>query len=330
MKWSRGVGEVSIATASLVSSSRRVGPARAVWRSYLELTKPKVVVLITFTAMVGTLLASSGVPSLLVLASASAGIALAAASAAVLNHVLERQVDAQMGRTRARPLPSGRASGRLAIVLAAVLAALAMGILVALVNVVTAVLAFLSLIAYAGLYTLWLKHATPQNIVIGGVAGAMPPVLGWTALTGRVDADALLLFLIIFVWTPPHFWSLAIARRADYERAGIPMLPVTHGVAHTRLQILLYTILLTVVTLLPFLSGMGGLLYLVAALILDAGFLYYAVALKLSSRPQLPMRVFRFSVSYLMWLFAALLVDHYLPTLREMLRCFSISVCPGP
>jgi protoheme IX farnesyltransferase len=190
-----------------------------------------------------------------------------------------------------------------------------MGILVLLVNVVTAVLTFFSLIAYAGVYTLWLKHATPQNIVIGGVAGAMPPVLGWTAISGRIDANALLLFLIIFVWTPPHFWALAIARRAEYERAGIPMLPVTHGIAHTRLQILLYTILLTVATLLPFLTGMSGALYLGAALLLDAGFLYQAVALKRSSRPQLPMRVFRFSVSYLMWLFAALLIDHYRPIL---------------
>jgi heme o synthase len=295
--------------------STRSQAAPAAWRRYFELTKPKVVALITFTAMVGTLLASGGVPSLATIAWASAGIALAAASAATLNHVLERQIDAQMARTRARPLPKGRLSRRRAIALAVVLAALAMGILVALVNVVTAVLTFVSLIAYAGLYTLWLKHATPQNIVIGGVAGAMPPVLGWTAITGHVDANALLLFLIIFVWTPPHFWALAIARRAEYERAGIPMLPVTHGVAHTRLQILLYTILLTVLTLLPFLTGMSGPLYLGAALILDAGFLYNALALKLTSQPQLPMRVFHFSVSYLVWLFAALLIDHYVPTL---------------
>jgi len=287
----------------------------AAWRCYLELTKPKVVALITFTALVGTLLASGDVPSLATLLAASAGIALAAASAATLNHVLDRRIDAQMMRTRARPLPAGRLSGRRAIALAAVLAVLSMGILVLLVNAVTAVLTFVSLIAYAGLYTLWLKHATPQNIVIGGVAGAMPPVLGWSAVTGRVDADALLLFLIIFAWTPPHFWALAIARRAEYERAGIPMLPVTHGVAHTRLQILLYTILLTVVTLLPFLTRMSGPVYLGAALILDAGFLYHALALQFGSRPQLPMRVFRFSVTYLMWLFAALLADHYLASL---------------
>lgn len=290
------------------------------WRCYLELTKPKVVALITFTAVVGALLASGGVPPLASLLASSAGIALAAASAATLNHVLESRIDAQMARTRARPLPAGRLPGGRAIALAALLAVLAMGILVLLVNAATAVLTFASLIGYAGLYTLWLKHATPQNIVIGGVAGAMPPVLGWTAVTGRVDANALLLFLIIFVWTPPHFWALAIARRTEYARAGIPMLPVTHGVAHTRLQILLYTILLTVGTLLPFLTRMSGPLYLGAALVLDAGFLYHALALKLSSQPPLPMRVFRFSVTYLMWLFAALLIDHYLVRLRGTSR----------
>jgi heme o synthase len=296
------------------STREQVEPAA--WRRYLELTKPRVVTLITFTAIVGAMLASGGVPALARLAWASAGIALAAASAATVDPALERQLDTQMARTRARPLPRGRISRRSAIALAAILGALAMGILLARVNVVTAVLTFVSLVAYAGLYTLWLKHATPQNIVIGGVAGAMPPLLGWTAITGRVDANALLLFLIIFVWTPPHFWALAIARRAEYGRAGIPMLPVTHGIAHTRLQILLYTILLTVATLLPFLTGMSGPLYLGAALILDAGFLYHAVALMRSSRPQRPMQVFHFSVRYLMWLFAALLIDHYLPTLR--------------
>jgi protoheme IX farnesyltransferase len=313
---------------TLIIGQWPVRTAAAAWRRYFELTKPKVVALITFTGMVGTLLASAGVPSLGTLVWASAGIALAAASAATLNHVLEWQIDAQMARTRARPLPAGRLSRSRAIALAVILAALAMGILVSLVNAVMAVLTFVSLIAYAGLYTVWLKHATPQNIVIGGVAGAMPPVLGWTAITGRVDANALLLFLIIFVWTPPHFWALAIARRAEYERAGIPMLPVTHGVAHTRQQVLLYTILLTVVTLLPFLTGMSGPLYLAAALILDAAFLCHALALKRSSRSQLPMQVFRFSVSYLMWLFAALLIDHYLPTERVIgMRLVILGLC---
>jgi heme o synthase len=290
--------------------------APAIWRRYLELTKPKVVALITFTAVVGTLLASPGMPPWDALIWGNLGIALAAGCAATINHVLDRRIDEQMMRTRARPLPTGQLNEKQALVFAAVLGMTAMAILAFLVNLLTAVLTFVSLIGYAVIYTVWLKRATSQNIVIGGAAGAAPPVLGWAAVTNSIDPNALLLFLIIFAWTPPHFWALAIARRAEYERAGIPMLPVTHGVAHTRLQILLYAILLTVVTLLPFLTGMSGPLYLGAALILDAGFLYNALALKLSSRPQLPMRVFRFSVSYLTWLFVALLIDHYLPTLQ--------------
>jgi heme o synthase len=290
--------------------------ARPVWRRYLELTKPRVVALVTFTAIVGTLLASPGAPPLEALVWGNLGIALAAACAATLNHVLDRRIDAQMERTRARPLPSGRLTEPQALGFAAVLGVAAMAILAFLVNLLTAVLTFLSLIGYAVIYTVWLKRATSQNIVIGGAAGAAPPVLGWAAVTNSIDPNALLLFLIIFVWTPPHFWALAIARRDEYARAGIPMLPVTHGLAYTRLQVLLYTVLLMVVTLMPFLTRMSGLVYLVAALALNAGFLYYALALKISAREELPMRVFRFSVTYLMWLFAALLVDHYLPTLR--------------
>ena len=294
-----------------------VAPAApAPWRRYLELTKPKVVALITFTAIVGTLLSSPGLPPLAALVWGNLGIALAAASAATINHVLDRRIDEQMARTRARPLPTGSLTEGNALIFAALLGMAAMGILAFLVNLLTAVLTFLSLIGYAVIYTVWLKRATPQNIVIGGAAGAAPPVLGWAAVTNSVDANALLLFLIIFVWTPPHFWALAIARRDEYARAGIPMLPVTHGVAHTRLQVLLYTVLLTLVTLMPFLTGMSGLLYLAAAVALNAGFLYYALALKFTVREELPMRVFHFSVSYLMWLFAALLVDHYLPALR--------------
>jgi protoheme IX farnesyltransferase len=287
-----------------------------VWRRYLELTKPRVVALVTFTAIVGTLLASPGAPPLDALVWGNLGIALAAACAATLNHVLDRRIDAQMARTRARPLPSGALTEREALVFAAVLGVAAMAMLAFLVNLLTAVLTFLSLIGYAVIYTLWLKRATSQNIVIGGAAGAAPPVLGWAAVTNSIDPNALLLFVIIFVWTPPHFWALAIARRDEYARAGIPMLPVTHGLAHTRLQVLLYTVLLTVVTLMPFLTRMSGLAYLTAALALNGGFLYYALALKITAREELPMRVFRFSVTYLMWLFAALLVDHYLPTLR--------------
>jgi heme o synthase len=289
---------------------------RPVWRRYLELTKPKVVALITFTAIVGTLLASPGVPPLEPLIVGNLGIALAAACAATLNHVLDARIDAQMARTRARPLPTGQLSERAAVTFAALLGLGAMTLLAFLVNLLTALLTFCSLIGYAVVYTLWLKRATSQNIVIGGAAGAAPPVLGWTAVTGSVDPNALLLFLIIFVWTPPHFWALAIARRDDYARAGIPMLPVTHGVEFTRLQVLLYTVLLVVVTLLPYVTRMSGLVYLAAALALNAGFLYYALILKISARAELPMRVFRFSVNYLMWLFAALLVDHYLPWFR--------------
>ncbi len=290
--------------------------APAFWRRYLELTKPKVVALITFTAIVGTLLASPGLPPLGALIWGNLGIALAAGCAATINHVLDRRIDEQMARTRARPLPTGSLTETNALVFAAVLGVTSMALLAFLVNLLTAVLTFLSLIGYAVVYTVWLKRATSQNIVIGGAAGAAPPVLGWAAVTNSVDPNALLLFLIIFVWTPPHFWALAIARRDEYARAGIPMLPVTHGLAYTRLQVLLYTVLLTLVTLLPYLTRMSGLIYLVAALILNTGFIYYALALKITAREELPMRVFRFSVTYLMWLFAALLVDHYLPAFR--------------
>ncbi len=282
------------------------------WRHYFELTKPRVVVLIVFTAIVGTLLASPGLPPLDALLWGNLGIALAAACAATINHVLDRRIDEQMTRTRARPLPTGQLTEKQALTFAAVLGVASMAILAFLINLLTAVLTFASLIGYAVIYTVWLKRATSQNIVIGGAAGAAPPVLGWTAVTGTVDPNALLLFLIIFIWTPPHFWALAIARKDDYARAGIPMLPVTHGVEYTRLQVLLYTVLLTVVTIMPFLTRMSGLIYLAAAVVLNAGFLYYALALKITTREDLPMRVFKFSVKYLMWLFAALLVDHYI------------------
>ncbi|MBV8742723.1 MAG: protoheme IX farnesyltransferase [Sinobacteraceae bacterium] len=287
--------------------------APAIWRRYLELTKPRVVALIVFTAIVGTLLASPGVPPLDALVFGNLGIALAAACAATLNHVLDRRIDEQMTRTRGRPLPAGNLTESQALWFAALLGIAAMADLAFLVNLLTAVLTFLSLIGYAVIYTVWLKRATSQNIVIGGAAGAAPPVLGWTAVTNSIDPNALLLFLIIFVWTPPHFWALAIARREDYARAGIPMLPVTHGVEYARLHVLLYTVLLVLVTFMPYLTRMSGLLYLAAAIVLNGGFLYYALALKITARQELPMRVFKFSVRYLMWLFAALLLDHYLP-----------------
>ncbi|HKT73369.1 MAG TPA: heme o synthase [Steroidobacteraceae bacterium] len=302
----------------MATTSELTSAAPALWRRYLELTKPRVVALITFTAIVGTLLATPGMPPLDALLWGNLGIALASACAATINHVLDRRIDEQMTRTRSRPLPTGQLSEWQALCFAAVLGVTSMAILAFLVNRLTAVLTFLSLIGYAVVYTVWLKRATSQNIVIGGAAGAAPPVLGWAAVTNSIDPNALLLFLIIFVWTPPHFWALAIARRDDYARAGIPMLPVTHGVAYTRLHVLLYTVLLVVVTLMPFLTRMSGLIYLAAALVLNAAFLYYALALKLTRRAGLPFRVFKFSVTYLMWLFAALLADHYLPTTQGL------------
>jgi protoheme IX farnesyltransferase len=286
-------------------------PSRGRWRDYLELTKPKVSLLIVFTAVVGMVLASPGWIPLSALLFGTIGIALASGSAAAFNHVLDRRIDEQMGRTRGRPLPAGHLDQRHAVVFAVGLGIASMAILWSLVNGLTAVLTLFSLIGYAVVYTLWLKRATPQNIVIGGAAGAAPPVLGWAAVTDSVTPQALLLFLIIFTWTPPHFWALAIARRDDYAKAGIPMLPVTHGIPYTRLQIVLYTILLVLATLLPFLTGMSGLIYLASALALNLRFLHFVFALRRAQRPGLPMRTFKFSVWYLMLLFAALIVDHY-------------------
>src|SRR6202167_510708 len=286
----------------------------ATWRDYLELTKPRVVALIMLTAVIGSLLAAPGLPPLDALIFGTLGIALSAASAAAINHLLDRRIDARMARTRKRPLPTGHLAPTPALAFALLLGVASMVILVAFVNLLTAALTFASLIVYAVVYTVWLKRATPQNIVIGGAAGAAPPVLGWIAVTNHVDPQALLLVLIIFAWTPPHFWALAIARRHDYARADIPMLPVTHGVEFTRLHVLLYTVILCVVTLLPYMTGMSGLAYLLAALVLNARFLWLAIALKLARRDELPMRMFRFSITYLMWLFLALLLDHYLPT----------------
>ncbi len=291
---------------------------RPAWRLYLELTKPKVVALIVFTSIVGTLLASPGLPPLDALLWGNLGVALAAGSAAAINHVLDQKIDEQMSRTRGRPLPRGTLTTAQALGFAGALCVASMLMLWLLVNPLTAVLTFLSLIGYAVVYTVWLKRATSQNIVIGGAAGAAPPVLGWAAVTNSIDPNALLLFLIIFIWTPPHFWALAIARKDEYARVGIPMLPVTHGVPYTRLQVLLYTILLVLVTFMPFLTGMSGLIYLAATLVLNGMFLYYALALQLTGAEHLPMKVFRFSIQYLMWIFAALLVDHYVPTTQAL------------
>ena len=302
-----------MAVPMAATDSRLASPGSATWRDYYELGKPRVVALIVFTAVVGMFLAVPGLPPLPALAFGTIGIGLAATSAAAINQVVDRRFDEQMARTMGRPIPSGAVTTSQALVYATVVGCLSMLLLWSLVNPLTAVLTFASLIGYAVLYTVWLKHVTPQNIVIGGAAGAAPPVLGWTAVTGSVEPHALLLFLIIFAWTPPHFWALAIARRDDYARTGIPMLPVAYGVEFTRLHILLYTILLVIVTVLPYLTGMTGLIYLAAAAALGTGFIRRAVALRRADAPpELPMKVFRYSINYLMLLFAALLVDHYL------------------
>ena len=299
------ISPAELATSTWVSAaSRRLD-------RYLELTKPKVVATIVFTALVGMLLAARDLPPLGLVLRALLGIWLAAASAAALNHVLDRKFDAKMRRTRRRPLPSGQLTARAALVFAGILGVLSMLILAWLVNPLTAFLTFMSLIGYSVLYTVWLKHLTPQNIVIGGAAGAMPPVLGWAAVTNGVSADAWLLLGVIFTWTPPHFWALAVARRDEYASAGIPMLPVTHGVEFTCTYILLYTVLLIVVTTLPYLTGMSGLIYLIGALMLNAAFLRDALALRASPTPKLAMRTFRHSIRYLLLLFTLLLVDHY-------------------
>jgi protoheme IX farnesyltransferase len=281
------------------------------WEKYFELCKPKVVLLILFTAIVGMLLSTPGMLPWDIMIFASLGIGLASASGAALNHLIDRRIDAMMERTRLRPLPHGDLDTTNALFFAIFLGIVSMLILFFFVNVLTALLTFLSLIGYAIIYTVFLKRTTPQNIVLGGAAGAMPPVLGWTAMTGEIHIEALLLFLIIFVWTPPHFWALAIPRRHEYAKAGIPMLPVTHGVAVTKQQILFYTIMLVAVTLLPFLINMSGLLYLTGAIILGIIFLYYAIALYRHDSDPLAMKTFGYSIIYLSLLFAFLLVDHY-------------------
>lgn len=290
------------------------------WRDYLELCKPKVVALIVFTAVVGMFLATPGWVPLNALIAGTLGIGLAAASAAAINHVVDEKIDAIMGRTSKRPLPQGQVTPRDALLFALIIGALAMYLLVAFVNPLSAVLTFCSLIGYAVIYTMYLKRATPQNIVIGGAAGAAPPVLGWVAVTGSVDPGALLLFLIIYTWTPPHFWALAIHREKEYAKVGMPMLPVTHGAGFTRLQILFYTVLMFLVTLLPYGYGMSGGFYLGGALVLGLGFLHYAI--RLYREPEdaaLPMRTFGYSIVYLMALFAFLMLDHYLPGLAGLL-----------
>lgn len=283
------------------------------WRDYWALCKPTVVALIVFTALVGMLLAVPGWPPWDTVFFATLGIALAAASAAAINHYLDQESDAAMARTQHRPLPQGTLQPVQVIVFALLLGVLAMLLLIFTVNTLTAALTLLSLIGYAVIYTVYLKRMTPQNIVIGGAAGAAPPVLGWCAMTGEVHPYALLLFLIIFVWTPPHFWALAIARRDEYAKVQIPMLPVTHGPDFTRLHILLYTILLLIVSLLPYLTGMSGLIYLAGAVPLGVGFIYYAIRMRQTKTDKMAMQTFGYSIMYLMGMFSVLLLDHYIP-----------------
>ena len=282
------------------------------WRAYYEMTKPKVVALMLLTVLVGMCLAVPGTVPLKPLIAGMAGIGMMAGAAAAFNHLIDRRIDGLMARTYNRPLPKGKVSIAKALIFSFGIGILGFVILYALVNPLTAWLTFASLIGYAVVYTAYLKRATPQNIVVGGLAGAMPPLLGWTSVTGEFHGNALLLVIIIFAWTPPHFWALAIHRKAEYAKVDIPMLPVTHGVEFTKTCIFLYTILLAIACLLPVLVGMCGPVYLVSSTLLSAGFIYKAWQLKFHETPGLAMNVFKFSIYHLMLLFIALLVDHYL------------------
>ena len=284
---------------------------RAIWRDYLELTKPRVVLLMLITSLVGMFLATRAGVALEVLVFGNLGIALCAGAAAAVNHVVDRRIDSMMARTLKRPVTSGRISPVAALLFALVLAVAGMALLLAFTNALAAWLTLASLIGYAVIYTGFLKRATPQNIVIGGLAGAAPPLLGWVAVTGQISAEALLLVLIIFAWTPPHFWALAIHRKAEYATADIPMLPVTHGEHYTKVHIVLYTLMLLAVSLLPFAIHMSGLVYLVAALVLGARFLHWSLILYQDRQPNAAINTFKYSIWYLLLLFVALLVDHY-------------------
>jgi heme o synthase len=281
-------------------------------RAFYSLTKPRVVSLIVFTAVIGMFLATPGVVPLTTLLAATVGIGLVAGAAAAINCLVEQKIDAVMKRTQWRPLPQGELSAAQTLVFAGVLGGAGLWLLLHFVNALTMGLTLATFVGYAVIYTVILKPATPQNIVIGGASGAMPPVLGWAAVTGQVTIEPLLLFLIIFAWTPPHFWALALYRTEDYARAGVPMLPVTHGKAYTRLQVLLYTLILLAVSLLPYVIRMSGALYLVSALILGGIFLGYALRIYFAYSDAIAQKTFRYSIAYLAFLFAALLVDHYL------------------
>ena len=281
-------------------------------KNYYELCKPNVVLVMLITALVGSLLASKNLAPLSLISFAMLGIGLCASSAAAINQIIDRKADANMNRTENRPIPQGEVSPINASIFALILGSLGAAILVIYVNTLTALLTLASLIGYAFVYTVYLKRATPQNIVIGGLAGAAPPLLGWTAVTNSVDPNSLLLVLIIFAWTPPHFWALAIHRKDEYAKENIPMLPVTHGVQFTKLQIILYTIILILVSLLPFVVLMSGIFYLMSALILGAIFLYYSVRLYFNEDNEQALPTFVYSIYYIFLIFAALLIDHYL------------------
>ncbi|MGV6806520.1 MAG: heme o synthase [bacterium] len=287
---------------------------KTTWRDYLELTKPNVVALMILTSVIGMLLAVPGMVPLDVLFLGNLGIALCAGSAAAVNHLVDRRIDIKMARTFNRPVAQGRVEPIKAVAFAAILGSLGMAILLHYINALTAWLTLASLLGYAVIYTLFLKRATPQNIVIGGLAGAAPPLLGWTAVTGEIHSYALLLVLIIFAWTPPHFWALAVHRKEEYAKADIPMLPVTHGDRYTRLHILLYTIILLIISILPFLTGMSGWLYLLGAVVLGGIFLYWAIVMMIGKDSEAGMKTFKFSITYLMLLFVVMLADHYLIT----------------
>lgn len=291
----------------------------ASWRDYYELCKPRVVMLMILTSLIGMFLAVPGMVPLDVLFIGNLGIALCAGSAAAVNHLVDRHVDKKMARTFNRPIAKGRVEPIQAALFALVIGSLGMVLLVGFINILTAVLTLASLLGYAVIYTLFLKRATPQNIVIGGLAGAAPPLLGWTAVTGEVHGHALLLVLIIFAWTPPHFWALAVHRKDEYAKADIPMLPVTHGEAYTKLHILLYTIIMILVTVLPYITGMFNWLYLLGALVLGAGFLYWSLAMIFSKKASVGMDTFKYSIVYLMALFIIMLLDHYLLPMPQQL-----------
>jgi len=286
--------------------------SKASWRDYKELTKPNVVALMILTSTIGMFMAVPGMVPLNALILGNLGIAMCAGAAAAINHLVDQQVDQRMNRTKNRPIARGRVSDMQAAMFALIVGGLGMAILLIWVNALTAWLTLASLLGYAFVYTMFLKRATPQNIVIGGLAGAAPPLLGWVAVTGEVHGHALLLVLIIFAWTPPHFWALAIHRKDEYALADIPMLPVTHGVEYTKLHVLLYTVIMFLVTLLPFATRLSGPLYLAGAVVLGLGFLYWAVEMLRNKNHLAPIKTFRYSIVYLMALFLIMLVDHYI------------------